>query len=165
MSRRQLIRLSLIPALCLLAVACRNKGPQSTVRMADLHTEKQLLSGFYDLEGGAWRWTGKVFEVQLAVPPDARKNGGILTLQGTMTQEGLDKRGGQVKLSSAIGAADLPPMTISKAGEFVYREPVPASALDSPTITADFQVDKTFRASGDARNLGVIATVISLHAR
>lgn len=135
------------------------------MRMADLHTEKQLLSGFYDLEGGAWRWTGKVFEVQLAVPPDGQKNGAILTLQGTMTQEGLDKRGGQVILSSAIGAADLPPMTISKPGEFIYREPVPANALTSSTVTADFQIDKTFTTTGDARNLGVIATVISLHPR
>jgi len=165
MSRRQLIRLSLIPALCLLTVACRNKGPQSTVRMADLHTEKQLLSGFYDLEGGAWRWTGKVFEVQLAVPPEAQTNGGILTLQGTMTKDGLDKRGGQVILSSAIGAADLPPMTISRPGEFIYRAQVPANALTSSTITADFKLDKTFTVPDDARNLGVIATVISLHSK
>lgn len=133
--------------------------------MADLHTEKQLLSGFYNLEAGAWRWTGKVFEVQLAVPPDAQKNGGILTLQGTMTQDGLDKRAGAVQLSAAIGAADLQPMTITKAGEFIYRAPVPANALTSGTVTADFQVDKTFSAPGDARNLGVIATVISLHSR
>lgn len=165
MFRRQLIRLSLIPTICLLTVACRNRGPQSTVRMADLHTEKQLLSGFYDLEAGAWRWTGKVFAVQLAVPPGAQKDGGVLTLQGTATQDSLDKRGGQVTLSASVGAAVLPPMTISTPGEFIYRGAVPADALTSSAVTADFEVDKTFKATGDGRNLGVIVAVIGLHSK
>src|SRR5215475_794153 len=69
---------------------CRgSRGPQSVIRMADLHTEKQLLSGFYDLEAGAWRWTAQDFRVLLKVPTDAGQKGAYLTLQGTITEGGL----------------------------------------------------------------------------
>lgn len=131
--------------------------------MADLHTQKQLLRGFYNLEAGAWRWTDKDFSVMLKVPSDASKNGAELTLQGTLVPEAVQN--GPVEISSQIAGQPLEKKSFSKAGELIYRVDVPASALDRPLIAADFSLSSTHRVPGDQRNLGVIATVISLRGK
>jgi hypothetical protein len=131
--------------------------------MADLHTQKQLLRGFYNLEAGAWRWTDKEFSVMLKVPSDAAKNGGVLTLQGTLVPEGVQN--GPLEISSQIAGQPLGTKSFSKPGEIIYRVDVPASVLARPLIAADFNLSSTHRVPGDARNLGVIATVISLRAK
>jgi hypothetical protein len=131
--------------------------------MADLHTQKQLLKGFYQLEAGAWRWTDKDFSVMLKVPSEASKNGGVLTLQGTMVPESVQNR--PLEISSQIAGQPLEKKSFSKPGEIIYRVDVPASLLSRPLIAADFSLSSIHRVPGDARNLGVIATVISLRAK
>jgi hypothetical protein len=128
--------------------------------MSDLHTTKQLISGFYELEAGAWRWTGKEFKVQLKTPS---KDKATLVLQGTV-QPDLLRNGAPLTINASIDGTPLAPQTLTKAGPFVYRVPVPASALGPEIVLADFTLDKTFRVAGDERDLGLIATVISLRA-
>ena len=163
-SRLKLFRSVL--AVCLVSTAgqaCRRPGPQNVIRMADLHTQKQLLKGFYNLEAGAWRWTDKDFSVMLKVPSDAQKSGGVLTLQGTLVPESVQN--GPVEISAQIAGQPLEKKSFSKAGELIYRVDVPAAALDRPLIAADFSLSSTHRVPGDRRNLGVIATVISLRSK
>jgi hypothetical protein len=131
--------------------------------MADLHTEKQLLSGFYDLEAGAWRWTAQDFRVLLKVPDHAGDKGGYLTLQGTVTEGALQN--GPVEVSATLQGVPLPPQSFSKAGEMIYRVEVPPAIFRSASLLADFHVNRTYRAPGDKRVLGVIATVISIRSK
>ena len=149
--------------LCFTYQACRRPGPQNIIRIADLHTQKQLLRGFYNLEAGAWRWTDKNFSVMLKVPSDASKNGGVLTLQGTLVAEAVQN--GPLEISSEIAGQPLERKSFTKPGEIIYRVDVPPSVLTRPLIAADFTLSSTHRVPGDARDLGVIATVISLRAK
>jgi hypothetical protein len=149
--------------LALAAGACRKPGPQSIIRMADLHTEKQLLKGFYQLEAGAWRWTDKDFSVMLKVPEDAAKNGGVLTLQGSLPPESVQN--GPMEVTGEIDGKALEQKSFSKPGEIIYRVDVPASVLTHPLIAADFRLSSTHRVPGDARDLGIIASVIGLRAK
>jgi hypothetical protein len=147
-----------------LASSCRRRAAQSTIRMADMHAAKQLISGFYRLEAGSWRWTGKMFKVQLAVPRGAAENGGFLTLQGTVAKPALAPEG-KIALTAYLSGVQLDTQTVNKPGEFIYRADVPPDALKSTTVTAEFLVDHTFRAPGDSRDLGVISSVIALHSK
>jgi hypothetical protein len=131
--------------------------------MADLHTEKQLLSGFYDLEAGAWRWTAQDFRVVLKVPADASQKGAYLTLQGTVTEGALQN--GPVEIAAALQGVPLAGESFSKAGEMIYRAEIPSAVLRSSSLLADFHVNRTFRAPGDKRDLGVIASVISIRSK
>lgn len=133
------------------------------IRMADLHTQKQLLRGFYQLEAGAWRWTQKEFSVVLKVPEEASKKGGVLTLQGSLTPDSVQN--GPVEISCEINGHALQKAAFSKPGEIIYRVDVPASAFAGSLVAADFSLNKTYRVPGDQRNLGLIATVISLRAQ
>lgn len=131
--------------------------------MADLHTTRQLVSGFYQLEAGAWRWTAKDFKVLLKVPENAAQKGAVLTLQGSLPEAEL--RNGPVTIEASVGGAPLPPKTFSKQGELIYRVDVPASALRSPKIIANFTVDKVFQIPEDKRQLGIVASVFSLRVK
>ncbi len=147
----------------LLTGSCRKPGPQSIVRMSDLHTERQLIHGFYDLEAGAWRWTGKEFTVNLKTPDGAAQKGAVLTLQGSVTPDSIQKA--PLGISSSVNGVALPSQTLSKPGEFIYRADVPANALNDPMILADFTLSSTHQAAGDSRDLGVIASVIGIRSK
>lgn len=150
-------------SLLLLIPACRKPGPQSIIRMSDLHSQKQLLRGFYDLEAGAWRWTQRTFTVALKVPGDAATKGAVLTLQGSVQPGSLQN--GSLEISSAVGDTALASQSVSKPGELIYRADVPPSALAQPVVLAEFTLSNTHRVPGDARDLGVIASVISLRSK
>lgn len=164
MRRRSLIAFFLSLQLLATTSSCRRRAAQSTIRMADLHAAKQLISGFYRLEAGSWRWTGKTFKVQLAVPRGASENGGFLTLQGVVTKAALQPDG-KITISSSVSGTALATEAITKPGPFIYRADVAPEALRSTTVPAEFRVDHTFRAPGDNRELGVISSVIALHSK
>lgn len=152
----------LAPALLL--VNCqRHRGPQNIIRMSDLHTQNQLVSGFYNLEAGAWRWTGKTFEVSLKVPDEGASKGAVLTLQGTIKPESVGS--GPFEINASVSDTPLAPLSVTKAGEVIYRAEVPAAALQKPVVAATFTVSNTHRVPGDQRDLGMIASVISLRSK
>jgi hypothetical protein len=131
--------------------------------MSDLHTQNQLAGGFYDLEAGAWRWTGKTFAVTLSVPQGGGSRGGILTLQGSVAPESVGN--GPLEINSSVGGSALSPISISKPGQVIYRADVPPDALRGPLVVADFSLSNTHRTPGDLRDLGIIVSVISLHSK
>jgi hypothetical protein len=143
--------------------SCRKPGPQSIIRMSDLHTEKQLIHGFYDLEAGAWRWTAKEFTVSLKTPEGAAQKGAVLTLQGTVTPDAVQNA--PLEISSSVNGINLSSQAVSKAGELIYRAEVPAEALKDPVVMAEFSLSSTHQAAGDSRDLGVIASVIGLRSK
>ena len=153
----------LLGLVCLTAISCKRHGPQSVIRMSDLHTERQLVNGFYSLEAGAWRWTGKTFIVSLKTPADAASAGAVLILQGTLVPESFSN--GPLEISASVGDATLATQSFTKPGELIYKADVSASALQRPVVLAQFTVSSTHRVPGDQRNLGIIASVISLRSK
>jgi len=138
----------------------RNAAP--TVQMGDPRAAGQLVSGFYDIEGGTWRWTAKQFVVQLGTPAGASTSGATLELQFTIPAVVIEKNT-SVTLSAAVDGNALPPETYSKAGEYLYKRDVPANVLGGNSVKARFEVDKPLIPSGaDQRVLGVVATSVRL---
>lgn len=137
----------------------------STIKTNDGHTAGQLNSGFYGIENGAWRWTGKQFAMTLGVPPGAAQKGGLLQLKLSVPQVSIDKLQ-SVTLSGAANGSPLTPETYSKSGQYTYEREIPASALAGDSVTVSFQLDKAMApAGGDVRELGVIVSGASLLAK
>jgi hypothetical protein len=155
--------LAILCTVLLAPLSCRPRGPQSIIRMSDLHTQKQLISGFYELESGAWRWTAKAFTVSLKAPSDGASKGAVLILQGTIVPDSL--RNGPLEIGSSVSGTPLTGQSFSKPGELIYRVDVPAAALQRPVVIVNFGLSSTHRVPGDLRDLGVIASVISLRSK
>ncbi len=137
----------------------------NTIKTNDGHTAGQLNSGFYGIENGAWRWTGKEFAVTLGTPPGAAQKGALLQLKLTVPQVSIDKLQ-SVTLSGTADSSPLAPETYSKAGQYTYEREIPASALAGDSVKVSFQLDKAMPpAGGDIRELGVIVSAANLLAK
>jgi hypothetical protein len=137
----------------------------STVRTGDARAEKQLVSGFYAIEDGAWRWTGRKFEVELGVPAGAAAKGALMECRFTIPPASIEKLKTQT-LSASVGGQPLKPATIDTAGIFTYQREIPANLLAGSTVKVAFELDKALHPDGgDARELGVVASLFTLTAR
>jgi hypothetical protein len=133
--------------------------------MGDPKVEPQLVTGFYGVEAGAWRWAGKQFTVTLRPPFGASQKGGKLTVKVAVPQVTIDKLK-TISLSATVGDSALPPETYTTAGEFFYVRDVPASALTGESVRVDFQLDKAMApAPPDIRELGIIVHTIGLESK
>lgn len=171
-------KLPFLLCLCLALLAC--KGPEpirtqptveetsglaSIVSVADNARSGQLLSGFYQLEGNAWRWTGQKFSVALGVPARAVRDGADLVLSFSVPEPAIQDLK-TIALSAKIGATDLGSETYDKAGAFQYRRSVPAPAFNGKNVVnVDFTLDKVYKAPNDRRDLGVIVRSIGLELK
>jgi predicted small lipoprotein YifL len=170
--------------LCLVVAAaaaassgCGRKGPPeasqtastegrlaSRVRTGDPRAAQQLVTGFYAIENGAWRWTGRKFEVELGVPAGAATSGAVLECRFNMPPTSVEKLKTQT-LSASIGGEPLKPATLDTAGLFTYSREIPANLLAGSTVKVAFELDKALKPdNGDARELGVVASEFSLKA-
>ena len=181
MIHETLMRRRAVAALCCLLIAaapaCKRRKvrtaatDEETPRMAsvlnlgDPKVEPQLVTGFYGVESGAWRWSAKQFTVSLRPPLGAAANGAKLTVKITVPQVVIDKNK-NVTLSATIGNAALAPETYTTAGDYFYTRDVPASALAGESVRADFVLDKAMAPSGaDIRELGIIVFSIGLEGK
>lgn len=140
-------------------------GPASVVRMNDPAAGTQLVSGFYGLEGGSWRWTARKFSAQLGVPPAATQNGATLTFAFSVPDVAIQKFGA-LGVTASIKGTTLKTQQYDKAGRDTFSADVPASLLTGNSVKVDFALDKTLPPSGgDKRELGVIATSVGLSAK
>ena len=137
----------------------------SAVSMADPKLEPQLLSGFYGIEGNAWRWTAKKFSVALRTPANAAQNGATLNLSLSIPQVVVDKLK-SVTLSAMAGDSALAPETYSKSDQYIYKRDVPPAALKRGSVRIDFTLDKAIPPSGaDLRELGIIVSNVTLEPK
>jgi hypothetical protein len=163
------MRKLVLAALLLAAPACKHpvvhstdtieEAPRlaSTVQMGDRAVASQLVSGFYDIESNAWRWTMQKFAVNLRPPAHSAQQGAVLELHLSVPPASIQKLGA-ITLSAAIGGTALAPETYSKTGEYMYRSDVPANLLAGDTVRIDFQLDKAVPPGDvDKRELGVVA--------
>jgi hypothetical protein len=153
----------------------RNASPEATVEegpriatmvtLGDPKTAPQLVSGFYDIENGAWRWTGKEFTVELGVPFGAGQKGATLEANFTIPDVVIEKSK-TVTLGASVDGNALPPETYTKAGEYTYKRDVPPALLHAASVKATFTLDKAIQAGGgDLRELGVVAASIGLKGK
>jgi hypothetical protein len=143
------------------------EGPRlaAVVHVSDPKIEPQLVSGFYAIEGNAWRWTAKQFSVVLRVPSGASQRGATLDLALTVPQVTIDKLT-SVTLSGSIEGHPLPPETYTKAGPYHYKQDVPPGALTAASAKLQFNLDKAMPpANGDQRELGIIVASIGLESK
>jgi hypothetical protein len=133
----------------------------SSVNMADPAQAAQLLNGFYAIEGKS-RWTTRNFSVLLKAPPGAERSGAELSLQLYIPDAQIQKLGAMT-LSADVGGVQLPASTFSRSNQYTYSAHVPAEALRSGFAVVNFRLDKSaIGLNGDARELGVVVTGVSL---
>jgi hypothetical protein len=134
----------------------------TTVHMGDPKSAGQLLTGFYGIEGGAWRWTGKQFAVQLGTPYGAAAKGAALELKLSIPAVIIEKSK-SITLAASADGTPLPPETYSVAGAYTYHRDLPAAALAHDSVKVTFTLDKSFTpAGGDLRELGIVASSVGL---
>jgi hypothetical protein len=143
----------------------QNAALASVVNVNDPATSAQLVRGFYAVEGGAWRWTAKDFEVALKPPPGAAENGARLVFR-LNAPEAVISKFGPITLSASLNGLQLAPETYSKPGNYTYTRDIPASALKGDAVVAQFHSDRTIPPSvGDRRELAVVAVSFALESK
>jgi hypothetical protein len=176
--RRTILAASLAATLMLTSAACKRQekvrvqtteeeAPQlaSTVHVADQRAASQLVSGFYDVEQNAWRWTAGKFVVVLRTPRGAAQNGAVLKLKFSVPEPIIAKLNA-VSLGANIDGAALTPETYTQAGEFTYSREIAPAQLAHDTVKLNFFLNKSVPpGSADARELGVIVTSIGLEPK
>jgi hypothetical protein len=130
----------------------------SIVQMGDAQAQAQaqLVSGFYPIEAGAWRWTKQNFSVLLAPPSGAAQKGAWLRVRVT-APEALIAKMGTVTLAASVNGQQLPPETYSAAGTYTYERDAPANLLQGASVKVDFALDKVMPPAGpELRDLGIV---------
>jgi hypothetical protein len=137
----------------------------TAVNMGEPKAGKQLLTGFYDIESNAWRWTGKDFSVSLRPPVGAAAQGATLVFDLTVPQVVIDSIH-NVTVSASVNGTALAPETYSHEGQFEYKRDLAPGLLAGPSVRVDFHLDKVMApANGDRRQLGVIARSVALQGK
>jgi hypothetical protein len=160
-----------------LAPACKSRKVRSratdeesprmaaVLNMGDPKVEPQLITGFYGVEGGAWRWVGKQFTVNLRTPFGSAQKGAKLTVKLTVPSVVIEKNK-TVSLSATAGNVTLAPETYTTPGEYFYIRDVPPSVLTGDTVRVDFALDKVMPpAPPDIRELGVVVLSIGMESK
>ncbi|MCE5306848.1 MAG: hypothetical protein LLG20_04345 [Acidobacteriales bacterium] len=160
-------------SLVLLAGGCKRKSKQQVhvveeekssistfVHVADPRASSQLGSGFYDVEQGSWRWTGKKFSVLLAVPENPAQKKISLVFKMAVPEPVIQQLK-TVTLSATVNGTPLPPETYRKPGEYVFSRELDAKVLGGSSAQVDFTLDKVLPpGANDSRALGLVATSI-----
>lgn len=135
------------------------------VRVADPVTASQLVSGFYEIEHGAWRWTAGKFSVRLRPPRQAFKKGATLQVNFSVPEVAIAKLKA-LSLSAVLNGTNLGTETYKQAGTFTYSRDVPAGVLTQKPVQIDFSLDKVLPAApGDKRELGIIVSLIGFEPK
>jgi hypothetical protein len=152
--------LELLLCLCL-GAGCK-RGLASTVTVTS-DKAGQLVSGFYEVEDNAWRWTHRRFEILFPAPMDAARAGGTADLDVALPATMFARFGAQTITCSLDGVA-ASPVTLSAAGRTHVRFAFPPFTQEVARLAC--QVEKVIPpGGGDPRELGIIVHRASLQAR
>ncbi len=142
----------------------RRSDPVSVIEVNDPALSKQLIGGFYKIEGNRWRWTARQFIVSLLPPPGSDQKGAKLSLHFFLPEDQVAKLG-PMTLKAEIDDYSLGAETYSSGGDSYYTREIPASLLRTNRIPVIFSFDKAKPPDGaDGRELGAVVTLISLIA-
>jgi hypothetical protein len=131
------------------------------IRMGDPQSESQLLSGFHQIEHGAWRWAAHEFSVSLRAPFLAMQRGAVLRMS-FVVPEAIIKLG-PVTLQAKVGGVTLPPERYTSHGKHEFVRPAPPSAFVDDPVTVSFVSDRFIPpGTSDLRELALIVESIAL---
>jgi hypothetical protein len=137
----------------------------SQVNVADPKAAPQLVKGFHETEGNAWRWTKGKFSVTLHPPLNAPQKGATLVVKLSIPDLVM-QRLQSITLSANVNGVPIPGETFSKSGDQVYSKDVPASALSGDAVTIEFSLDKFLPPGAvDRRELGIVVSSIGFEAK
>lgn len=137
----------------------------STIDIADPKQSIQLLSGFYAVEMNKWRWAQKKFSVALKPPPGSEHKGAKLILKIYLPPIQTQLLGA-ITLHANVDGTPLEVRTFTQPGAYTYSAAVPASALDSNMVTANFDLDKAVTTlKNDPREMGTVVTGVGFESQ
>ena len=117
----------------------------------------ELLEGWHDAAGEAWRWTAGAFSV--AIPREL--HGASKIAVEVYVPPVLIERFGTVTLSAQMGGVELEPAVFSAEGEYSFVRALPVNVPDG---VLQFRLSNAIAASeADDRELGIIVAAIQLH--
>lgn len=163
--------IALLPcAVQLLASACswrdasvRFDDMATMLNMADPRAPKQLVKGFFPVEGGG-RWTTRTFSATLKPPPTAARKGAVLVLRFGIPGPSMERLH-SIQIAATVNGVELAAGEYTKAGEYSYIRNVPAAAFRGDAATVDFTLDKALPPDGtERRELGVVAITVGFEA-
>ncbi len=139
--------------------------PAAGVQVADPRAAPQLVSGWWDVEDHAWRWTARKFAVVLRTPIGAARHGATLQFRFTLPDV-VFSHFNQLTLSASIQGEPLAPETYRRPGAVLYTREIPADLLSTPSVRIDFGLDNSFSpGNGDSRELGLIAHSLGIESK
>lgn len=166
--------------LALAGTACRGKHqkvyiedddkqdeslPLTHFQMGDPAATRQLVGGFYSVEGKSWRWTARDFVISFRTPPDATRRGALVSLEFVVPDIVIQKLS-TVHLAAAVRGRQIATEQFSAPGSYTFKAEIPAELCGSTDTVIDFHLDKAIPpGGGDGRELGVIATAAALRTR
>jgi hypothetical protein len=109
----------------------------------------QIVSGLYDVEGGAWRWMSASAVVLLKSPGQPLPVEALFTIPDTAPTRHVE-----LLLDGRIVASQ----TYATPGTYTLKSPPQAPAGETATVT--LTVDRTFSVPGDHRELGVVLSAL-----
>src|SRR5262249_19868214 len=134
------------------------------IEMGDPAGAGQLISGFYSVESGSWRWTARQFSAVFGTPEDARA-GATLTVHLFIPEAQL-RLLGPVRLRAAIRGHALGEQKFFQPGDAVYSRSVSPVDLEGPFTVVTFSFDKAAPPTQvDGRELGAIVKSAAVVAR
>jgi len=112
----------------------------------------QIVSGLYDLEGGAWRWMSGSAVVLMKSPAAPQPVEATFTIPDAALARHVDL---------LLDGRPIASATYPGPGPYTLKSPPQMPA--GPTATVTLQLDRTFTVPGDHRDLGVVVSAIGFH--
>ncbi len=126
----------------------------SYINTGDVRAKPQLLSGWYPIEDGAWRWMGKEAQAVLLTPQESPVS---FELRLFFPENHMKRAGGPVTVSVLLDGTLFAQETFSKPGNQAIHKPVPAGTLAMPATQVTLRLDRTVPpADVDKRELGAV---------
>ena len=161
-----MLRVVLATAVMLFAFqGCNRVAKQrmkSRLKMSDPETGKQLVSGFYALEGNSWRWTARRFVVMFPGCRGADIHRPHSLTLSVFVPAGQIQQLGPLTLNADVNGTVLAGETFREPGVHTYMRSVPEVALESNIVPVVFFLDKA--TSPDGRELGLVVNNAQLTA-
>jgi hypothetical protein len=134
----------------------------SVLNLGDPKAEPQLVTGFYDVEAGAWRWTAKQFTVTLKPPFGSRQKGAKLSVKLTAAA-GDRKEQERLHRPATAGNATLAPETYTTPGDYFTSATCPPTLPTSDSVRVDScWIEGDGAVGRGSRELGIIVLAIGL---
>ncbi|HYL73272.1 MAG TPA: glycosyltransferase family 39 protein [Bryobacteraceae bacterium] len=126
-------------------IMVERKPVLSDLPMDAAEAAQQIVSGIYQLEGGAWRWTGQTSVVLLKPPAEPTP----LVVQFSIPEQSPVRQ-----ISVAVNGQQVASRSFAGPGKYSLASPPVRPDGDSAQVT--IAADKSFSVQGDSRQLAII---------